>query len=246
MVCKLIYTMANTWFQFKQFRIEQGKTAMKVGTDGVLLGAWTNVDTASTILDVGTGTGLIALMLAQRSSSATILAIDVEDNAVLQAQENVENTPWSDRITVEKGDYRNFLEKCSARYDLIVSNPPFFKQSLKPGLNARAVARHDHQLPHEVLVDRSIDLLTENGRLSIILPYVEGSVFIAMAAAKGLFCIRKTNVCPTPDSGIKRLLLEFSKIQQPLVENNLVVEDKGRHGYSKEYLLLTGDFYLFA
>lgn len=238
--------MANTWFQFKQFKVEQGKTAMKVGTDGVLLGAWANVNGAASILDVGTGTGLIALMVAQRNAEAAVTAIDIDSDAVDQALENVATSRWRERIAVTNADYGTFRQGELELFDLIVSNPPYFKQSLKPDQKSRAIARHDHKLPHETLIERSVDLLTPAGRLSVILPYVEGSVFIAMAAAKGLFCIRKTNVYPTPDGGIKRLLLEFSKVQQVLIENDLVVEDRGRHLYSKDYLSLTGDFYLFG
>lgn len=237
--------MANSWFRFKQFTVEQNKTAMKVGTDGVLLGAWTTVDGTRRILDVGTGTGLIALMLAQRNSKARIVAIDIDNAAVEQATENFINSPWKERLNASLVDFKDFpLE--GETFDLIVSNPPFFKESLKPALKSRALARHDHLLSHEVLIDKSAELLTDDGRLCVILPYVEGSVFIALAAKKGLFCSRKTNVFPKPDSEIKRLLLEFSRIKSEFVEERLVIEDKGRHGYSKEYLSLTGDYYLFG
>lgn len=238
--------MANSWFQFKQFKVEQGKTAMKVGTDGVLLGAWTSVCDAASILDVGTGTGLIALMLAQRTTSAHIMAIDIDANAVEQATENSAQSPWSNRIEVATADFNHFRVGESEQFDLIVSNPPYFKQSLKPPTKSRSLARHDHTLSHEVLIENSIRLLKERGRLSVILPYVEGSVFIALAAAKGLFCARKTNVFATPNAEVKRLLLEFSKAKVKMEEDNLVIEEGGRHAYSKEYLELTREFYLFG
>ena len=238
--------MANSWFQFKQFKVEQGKTAMKVGTDGVLLGAWTSVGDAASILDVGTGTGLIALMLAQRTTSAHITAIDIDGKAVEQATDNATQSPWSSRIEVAAADFNHFRVGESSLFDLIVSNPPYFKQSLKPPTKSRSLARHDHMLSHDDLIEHSIRLLKNNGRLCVILPYVEGSVFIALAAAKGLFCTRKTNVYATPNAEVKRLLLEFSKVQAKMMEDNLVIEEGGRHAYSKEYLELTRAFYLFG
>lgn len=238
--------MANSWFQFKQFKVDQGRTAMKVGTDGVLLGAWTNVYGANHILDVGTGTGLIALMLAQRTENALITAIDIDTNAAIQASENVVASPWAERITVSSADFNDFCKDKQCMFDLIVSNPPYFKQSLQSPGKSRTLARHDQSLSHESLINHALRLLNEEGRLSVILPYVEGSVFIALAASKGLFCIRKTNVLPTPTSDVKRLLLEFSREQSKMMEDNLVIEEGGRHAYSKEYLDLTRDFYLFG
>ncbi len=238
--------MANSWFQFKQFKVEQGKTAMKVGTDGVLLGAWANVAGAASVLDVGTGTGLIALMLAQRSEDARIEAIDIDVHAVEQATENALQSPWPDRIAVSIADYNTFRVGEEVHYDLIVSNPPYFKQSLKPSVKSRALARHDHMLSHEALIDSTVRLLNDTGRMCVILPYVEGSVFVALAASKGLFCTRKTNVYPTPGADIKRLLLEFTKVHTKTIEDNLVIEENGRHLYSKEYLALTKEFYLFG
>lgn len=238
--------MANSWFQFKQFKVEQGKTAMKVGTDGVLLGAWASVGDAKNILDVGTGTGLIALMLAQRNQNAEITAIDIDRNAVEQAAENAEQSPWSGRISIFESDYNHFRVGESSLFDLIVSNPPYFKQSLKSPTKSRSIARHDHMLSHDDLIGHSIRLLKDGGRLCVILPYVEGSVFIALAASKGLFCTKKTNVFATPNAEVKRLLLEFSKIQVKMQEDSLVIEEGGRHAYSKEYLALTRDFYLFG
>lgn len=238
--------MANSWFQFKKFKVEQDKTAMKVGTDGVLLGAWANVAGCHRMLDVGTGTGLIALMLAQRNDETSVTAIDIDEGAVEQAKGNVSLSAWSDRIEVLKANFSDYKTLNGQSFDHIISNPPYFKRSLKPEKHTRTLARHDDSLTHELLLERSMQLLAEAGKLSVILPYVEGSVFIALAATKGLYCTRKTNVYPTPEGEVKRLLLEFSKQKGPLEEDNLVIEDRGRHGYSKEYLTLTADFYLFA
>jgi tRNA1Val (adenine37-N6)-methyltransferase len=237
--------MANSWFQFKKFKVEQEKSAMKVGTDGVLLGAWA-CKNGKSILDVGTGTGLIALMLAQRFEDAEITAIDIDKHAAEQAYENVCNSPWSDRISVECADFNIFRKEQAGCYDHIISNPPYFKQSLKSNSRSRSLARHDMLLTHDMLIVESVRLLNDGGCLSVVLPYVEGSVFIALAATKGLYCTRKTNVYSKPDSEIRRLLLEFRKVKQNLVEDSLVIEEKGRHSYSKEYLELTGPFYLFG
>lgn len=238
--------MANSWFQFKQFKVNQDKTAMKVGTDGVLLGSWVQVADAADVLDVGTGTGLIALMLAQRSSNTRITAIDIEEDAVLQAQQNALESPWSSRIAIEQADYCRFRSAEVALFDLIVSNPPYFRQSLKPQAHQRAVARHSHQLPYDSLIENTNRLLKDDGAFAVILPYVEGSVFIALAAAQGLYCRRKTSVYSTPKSEVRRLLLQFTKEAGSILEDELVIEASGRHGYSAEYLALTKDFYLFG
>ncbi len=185
-------------------------------------------------------------MLAQRAASAHITAIEIDGNAVEQATDNATQSPWSSRIEVAAADFNYFRVGESEQFDLIVSNPPYFKQSLKPPTKSRSLTRHDHMLSHEVLIENSIRLLKGKGRLSVILPYVEGSVFIALAASKGLFCIRETNVFATPNADIKRLLMEFYKVHIKMLEDSLVIEEGGRHAYSKEYLELTREFYLFG
>lgn len=235
--------MPNDYFKFKEFIIYQNKCAMKVGTDGVLLGAWANVEGANKILDVGTGTGLIALMLAQ-SSDAIIDAIEIDENACVQAQENVNYSPWANRIKIIHQSFQNFLKTNSEKYDIIVSNPPYFQNSLAAPEEIRTKARHNTSLELVDIIDGTLKCLTESGTLSLILPYVEGNLFIAKAAEHGLYCVRQTNVMPKPKRKPKRLLLEFQRIKKPLIEEQLVIELNKRHEYSEAYKNLTRDFYL--
>jgi tRNA1Val (adenine37-N6)-methyltransferase len=236
--------MPNTYFKFKQFTIHQEKCAMKVGTDGVLLGAWAGCENANQVLDIGTGTGLIALMIAQRSQ-ATIDAIEIDENACLQAQENFQRSPWSRRITLLHKSFQEYAEETNKKYDLIVSNPPYFQNSLHAADEQRTKARHNRELELSDILEGTSKLLTNDGKLSIILPYIEGVMFIANASDKGLYCVRQTNVLPTPKASVKRLLLEFQKQKKTLVDQDLVIELDKRHEYSEKYIELTKDFYLF-
>lgn len=235
--------MPNDYFKFKKFTVDQDQTAMKVGTDGVLLGAWANVEGAMKILDVGTGTGLIALMLAQRSG-AIIDAIEIDKNACMQAQENVNHSPWANRIRIIHQSFQDFSKSTSEKYDLIVSNPPYFQNSLAAPEENRTKARHNRSLELVDIINGTLKCLTELGTLSLILPYVEGNLFIAKAAEKGLFCVRQTNVLPKPKRKPKRLLLEFQRIKKHFIQDHLVVELNKRHEYSEAYKNLTRDFYL--
>ena len=235
--------MANNYFKFKQFTVFQDRCAMKVGTDGVLLGAWADCENAKTILDIGTGTGLIALMLAQRSP-AHIDAIEIDQSASEQASENVTKSPWESRISVLNISLQQFTEQIDKKYDLIVSNPPFFQNSLYAPDQNRTNARHNASLEYEDILDASLKLLSNNGMLSLILPYLEGTMFIVKAAGKGLYCVRQTNVLPNPGKTPKRLLLEFAKSKKPLVEQEIIIELNKRHEYSDAYKNLTRDFYL--
>jgi tRNA1Val (adenine37-N6)-methyltransferase len=236
--------MANNYFKFKQFTIHQEKCAMKVGTDGVLLGAWANCENANQVLDIGTGTGLIALMIAQRSQ-ASIDAIEIDENACLQAHENFQKSPWSSRITLVHQSFQDYAEETNKKYDLIVSNPPYFQNSLYAPNEQRTKARHNRELELSDILEGASKLLTNDGTLSIILPYIEGVMFIANAAEKGLYCVRQTNVLPTPKASVKRLLLEFQKHKKTFVDQDLVIELDNRHEYSDNYKNLTKDYYLF-
>lgn len=215
---------------------------MKVGADGVTLGAWCNVDGTKNMLDVGTGTGLIALMLAQRSD-AEITAIDIENDCVTQAKENVENSPWKDRIKVVDNSIQDFIQKSEEKFDLIVCNPPFFINSLKSPSDARTIARHNDSLPFEDLVQSAQKLLTENGRLCVILPIVEGNQFVDLSEKNNLYCSKKTAVFPNHEKSAKRLLLEFKREKCDLEESELTIEDE-RHVYTSQYSELVKDFYL--
>lgn len=235
--------MPNNYFKFKQFTVYQDKCAMKVGTDGVLLGAWNDCVKAKTVLDVGTGTGLIALMIAQRSN-AEIDAVEIDKLACEQASENIKKSPWKTRVNIIHSSIQEYIKGVEKKYDLIVSNPPYFQNSLYAPDESRTNARHNSNLEYEDLINMALRLLNENGTLSLILPYIEGTMFIIKAAEKGLFCIRQTNVLPNPGKKPKRLMLEFKKIKKPLVEQELIIELNKRHEYSEAYKNLTKDFYL--
>lgn len=216
---------------------------MKVGTDGVLLGAWANCEESKNVLDIGTGTGLIALMIAQRSS-AKIDAIEIDNEASEQAFENIEKSPWAERINVLNRSFQDFSESITQKYDLIVTNPPYFQNSLFAPDQKRTDARHNSNLQLEELLVGSKKLLNQDGFLSIILPYLEGNMFILKASEMDLYCVRQTKVLTKPNKEPKRLLLEFMKVKKPLVEQEMIIELNKRHEYSEAYKNLTKDFYL--
>lgn len=237
--------MANNYFQFKQFAVNQDKTAMKVGTDGVLLGAWANCNGARKILDVGTGTGLIALMMAQRYPDAEIIAIDIDKSASEQARENFLASPWSDRLTVVHSSLQNFVKSNAGEFDHIISNPPYFQNSLRSGDKSRDLARHTDSLSFEEIFYCSDSLGSTEASLSIIIPYAaEGDVMtIKKNSSYNLF--RKLHVQGDINKQVVRSLLEFKKeIVANCKEELLYIEKGKRHAYSEEYKALTRDFYL--
>lgn len=235
--------MPNPYFKFKQFTVYHDKCAMKVGIDGVLLGAWANVENCDSMLDIGTGTGLIALMLAQRSR-ARVDAIDIDGDAILQAKENVENSPWKDRIHAQKISLQELTTICPKQYDLIVSNPPYFVNSTKTPLENRTAARHTDSLSHEELIQHAKLLLKPTGRLCIILPINEGFQCMEFAATTGLYCNKQVTVYPKPNAVAKRLLLEFSLFPTLKTSSELTIEVAERHHYSQDFSTLSKDFYL--
>lgn len=235
--------MPNPYFRFKQFTVYHDRCAMKVGTDGVLLGMWANISHATKALDIGTGTGLIALMLAQRNSGLEIDAIDINKEAIEQATENIKNSPFRNQITCFHSSLQDFVIKQKEKYDLIVSNPPFFKQSLKSPCENRTLARHTDSLYIEELLELSSDLLSEQGKFSIIYPYGDKELILKLASKNKLHISHITDVIPTPSSPPKRILVEFSKTETIPVIDSLVIE-KERHVYSEEFIKLAKDFYL--
>ncbi len=234
--------MSNQSFRFKQFSVRQEKSAMKVGTDGVMLGAWAAIGDANRILDIGTGTGLIALMLAQRSN-AKIDAVEIDEPSAQQAKDNFANSKWSNRINLFCSSFQNFAKESNEKYDLIVSNPPYFVKSLKSPEVARTVARHNELLPHDELIEGINTLLTEDGRFVGIFPYIEGNVFVAKASNYGLFCTKRVNVLGKVNGPVKRLLLEFERKHKALVEDTLCIRGDNSE-YTAEYIELTKNFYL--
>ena len=232
-------------FQFKQFSLEQDQCAMKIGTDGVLLGAWAPIlHNPFSILDIGTGTGIIALMLAQRSSAAQIDALEIEENAYEQATDNFENSPWNDRLFCFHAGLDEFMDEPEDEYDLIVSNPPFYSEDYKTNNEQRDLARFQDALPFEDLIEAADLLLSENGVLAVIMPFKEEDRFLAIAHEFELYPIQITHVKGTPTTEIKRSLLALSRnnIETPTI-NELVIEI-GRHEYTPEYIALTKEFYL--
>ncbi|MBZ4042796.1 tRNA1(Val) (adenine(37)-N6)-methyltransferase [Flavobacterium hibisci] len=232
-------------FQFKQFSVQQDKTAMKVGTDGVLLGAWAPIKhNPFSVLDIGAGTGVIALMLAQRSQAQQIDALEIDEDAYEQAVENFENSPWSDRLFCFHAGLDEFIEEPEDEYDLIVSNPPFYSEDYKTENEQRDLARFQDAMPFEELVEAADLLLSENGIFAVILPFKEEKNFIALAKEAELYPTKITHVKGTPTSEIKRSLLAFSRNENPETEIDELIIETDRHVYTKDYIELTKDFYL--
>jgi tRNA1Val (adenine37-N6)-methyltransferase len=232
-------------FQFKQFAIEQNRTAMKIGTDGVLLGAWTPLENNPfSILDIGTGTGIIALMLAQRSSAEQIDALEIDDEAYEQATDNFENSPWNDRLFCFHAGLDEFVEEPEDEYDLIVSNPPFYQEDYKSNNEQRDLARFQDAMPFEDLIAAADLLLSENGVFCAIIPFKEEETFLALAKEYELYPQKITRVKGTPTTEIKRSLLAFSRKENPNFTTDELVIETARHVYTAEYIELTKDFYL--
>ena len=231
-------------FQFKQFKIKHKQTAHKVGTDAVLLGAWTNLDDQPVdILDIGTGSGVIALMLAQRSTAESIDAIEINPQAYEECVENFEASPYNDRLFCYHGDVKTFAQEIDLKYDLIVSNPPFFIEDVTHHSMAREQARQQVSLSYAELLTAVKALLTENGQLAVILPFDHQEYFIKIARQKALFLNRLTKVRGQKNSAVKRSLMQFSFDKKPLIEDELILEIS-RHQYTQDYKDLVQDFYL--
>jgi tRNA1Val (adenine37-N6)-methyltransferase len=232
-------------FAFKKFIVEQNRCAMKIGTDGVLLGAWTPIENNPfSILDIGTGTGIIALMLAQRSDAEQIDALEIDEDAYEQATENFENSPWNDRLFCFHAGLDEFVEEPEDEYDLIVSNPPFYGEDYKSNNEQRDLARFQDAMPFEDLIEAADLLLSENGIFSVIIPFKEEEKFLALARDYELFPIKITRVKGTPTSKIKRSLLAFNRNEITNFPIDELIIETARHIYTPEYIALTKDFYL--
>jgi len=238
--------MSNQVFKFKQFSIDQDRCAMKIGTDGVLLGAWSSLShNPQSILDIGAGTGLIALMLAQRSYAELIDALEIEENAYEQAVENFEQSDWGDRLFCYHAAFDEFVEEMQNEetYDLIISNPPFYSEDYKTGNESRDQARFADALPLTELIEGASLLLSENGHFDLIIPFSEEKKVIEIAINHGLFPRKITRVKGTESSAIKRSLISFSfKPQDPEIDQ--LVLEISRHNYTPEFKELVKDFYL--
>lgn len=233
--------MSNPYFKFKQFTVWHDKCAMKVGTDGVLLGAWAPMDGIKRILDVGTGTGLISLQLAQRQPDACITAIEIDEAAAQQAEENIARSAWNNRIKVLCCDFANF--QAENKFELIVSNPPYFVDALKCPDDQRRLARHTETLNYELLFRKSANLLSEQGILGIIIPSEADKNVIDTAWKYHLFPVRRLNVFTKPGKPCRRILLAFGFQDGKCLEDNLYIEME-HNRFSPEYIALTREFYM--
>ena len=235
--------MGTPYFKFKNFTIWHDKCAMKVGTDGVLLGSWCEAgNDKSNALDIGTGSGLIAIMMAQRNPKLIIHGIDIDSNAIEQANQNIALCPYSDRITTELVDLNDYIAD-ENKYDFIVSNPPFYEEQTYSGNGQRNLARHTSSLPFSILLQKVSFLLKEEGIFSVIIPYSVTPSFILSAAEHRLYLSRRTDVANSPLKQPKRSLLSFRKLNADTLLSKLHIRDAEGY-YSTEYLSLTNDFYL--
>ena len=236
--------MPNTSFAFKQFLIKQDKCAMKVGTDAVLLGAWVLPNGSKNILDIGTGTGVISLMLAQKTQ-AKITAIDIDEDAFEQSRQNVLESKFSNQIEVIHSSLQEFSKTSTQKFDLIVTNPPFFEQSLKSSDEQRSHARHADILPFDELIDGVLLLLEPKGKFNLILPTLEALKFRLLAEKKGLNLSKLLRVKSRVDKDVeKRHLMQFEFKPSEFSENTIAIELEERHQYTEEYKELTKDYYL--
>ncbi|MGZ3884268.1 MAG: tRNA1(Val) (adenine(37)-N6)-methyltransferase [Bacteroidia bacterium] len=236
--------MSGTTFAFKQFVIQQDKCAMKVGTDAVLLGAWVIPNGSLRILDIGTGTGIIALMLAQKSN-AEIHAIDIEKSAYEQARINIEESVFKHRVSVSHQSLQEFSKSNSKKFDLIVTNPPYFVGSLKNSDSDRSHARHADVLPYVELVDGVKQLLNPKGKFCLILPKKEAEQFRELAENKGFHLSKLLRVRTRLDKDEeKRHLMQFEFSPSEFSESTLVIEKDERKSYTDEYKKLTSEYYI--
>lgn len=232
-------------FKFKQFSVLQNRTAMKIGTDGVLLGAWSPIpENCYSVLDIGTGTGIIALMIAQRSTAEQIDALEIDEDAYEQATENFETSPWDDRLFCFHAGLDELIDEPEDEYDLIISNPPFYTENIKSDNAQRDLARFEDSMPFEMLIEAADLLLSENGIFSVIIPFKEEESFLALAKEYELFPIKITRVKGTPTTEVKRSLLSFQRFSTKEIEIDELIIEIERHVYTEEYIALTKDFYL--
>ena len=229
-------------FRFKHFTLEDEHCAMKVGTDGVLLGAWADIEADTAILDVGTGSGIVALMALQRNLQASVVALDIDSAAVAQARSNADATPWHERVVCVCSDIAEY--KSDTKFDHIISNPPYFVENTHSPNSQRDKARNAESLPFEVLVSSAERLLRRGGRLTVVLPTESASLFRRVAFER-LWLSRLCSVHTVEDDAPKRVLMEFVLSDKPLMPRctELVIQYRGGD-YTAKYKELTKDFYL--
>lgn len=235
--------MRNSSFRFKQFTVVNEKSSMKLGTDGVLLGAWCDIKDATRALDVGTGCGVIALQIAQRNSQAKIDAIDIDVGSIYEATTNFKNSKWSERLNAQLIDFNFLCNKASNVYDLIVSNPPYFTNGVLPANKGRLISRHTNTLTYKQLITGSMKLLTTQGRLAIISPVENEQEINEICAFNNINISKQTFVLTRIDKQPSRILWEFVQDKVDFVRNRIIIEDAPMK-YTQEYVTLMRDFYL--
>jgi tRNA1Val (adenine37-N6)-methyltransferase len=234
-------------FQFKQFTISDQNTAMKIGTDGILLGSWVNVDKATKILDIGTGTGVISIMCAQKNIEAEIVALEIDESAIMDAHQNIQNCTWKTRIQLIHESLQEFEKGNSRFFDCIISNPPYFENSQKAAYDSRIKARHTDSLHYTDLLRFAKNWLADEGTLNLILPKEQGYQCVEASDAFNLKPIRICEVHPIPSKPAHRLLISFGRAssKQELEKSKLVIETGVvRHEYTEEYKKVCKEFYL--
>ena len=237
-------SLPRNGFTFKQFFVAHDQCAMKVGTDGVLLGAWASVKECTRILDIGTGSGLIALMLAQRSNAKVrITGVELDPEAAQQASDNVAGSPWSARVTIIHADIQHWVAQCSEDYHLVVSNPPYFSSGSECATVARAAARYTTTLTHQTLLACAASVLAENGLFCVILPYQAAEALLAVAGPQGWYVQQRMDISDTAIRPVNRVMLALRRAPAVCQYQAMTIRD-ARHHYSAAYRQLTRDFYL--
>ncbi len=242
-LCTFAAFMASAYFDFKQFRVYHDRCAQKVGTDGVVLGAWARVEGARRLLDIGTGSGLIALMVAQRVPDACVIGVDIDADAVGQARENVAASPFAERISIVHSDVRNYANHESLRFDHIICNPPFYTEDTLPPDSTRALARNASLLPFDELISAAKILLAPGGCFSVMLPIACRDSFTVLCEASGLHSVRECTVQTVIRKAPKRILITYSNMRVDVVEKESLILQTGNEK-SEAYKYLARDFYL--
>lgn len=240
----MVLTKKGT-FKFKQFEVKQDSTAMKVNSDGVLLGAWVDIDKAQNVLDIGTGTGVIALMSAQKNPAAQIVAIEIDEDSCIQAASNFKNSPWSDKLSLVSDQIQKYGKEADRKFDHIISNPPFFSGGTLSENQPKNIVRHTVKLSHGDLLLAIRRLLAPEGKVSIILPVIEGLRFMEIVERYRFHITRKTLMRPRAEKPAERILFEFSQENaDSCIENEIIMYAGDSKDYTDQYKDLTQDFYL--
>jgi tRNA1Val (adenine37-N6)-methyltransferase len=228
-------------FRFKQFAVTQGRCAMKVNTDGVLLGAWAHIKGADTILDIGTGTGVIALMMAQKNGTADIDAIDIDEEAFTQSTMNFNATVWADRLHPHHMSLQRF--SAPIKYDVIISNPPYFINDYASEDHRSNVAKHGTELTYEDLVAGICRLMNDNGKAFLVLPYFNVPVFETIAAKGNLFITKRADVVAVTGKKCYVTLLQLEKTTKAYTIDTIQIQNPD-NTFTEQYKSITKEFYL--